>query len=586
MTTGFFRVYVFILLSGLCFYGKSQTTGTVLSDSFNGNALQAYWRVNTTSASVTVNNKLLVSGGDSSFNNFLEYNVKRLPYEKLNFSVIVVPQEKTADSYGISLFADSDSILYGSSLEVTLDLTDGSNSGKIMIGYNHQAPLAVSAPLNFLPGDTIRFAVNRNGWSFVATAQNSSRNETVQTTMISSSGRGSGGFWRLAFLGGSHHITHVQMDVTSRQSPRNIVIGNSITAGAGASAEIKRYVNLLFNQDALKFETIAMPSVKTADILRYVQEAIDLQPQYALLSVGVNDRNQFVDTNLFRSNYDTLVRKLIENHITPVLLTLVASGFGFIENTSPRYNGIISRIGLAYNVKVVDINPLLKNSSGVLSTSYSSDRVHPNDSGHYIIANHIFQSAPELNGIQTLPLKLLSFDVKKKKDHVQLQWVTAEEESLLKFTVERSDNGVHFYSTASIAPKQLINTVETEYFITDTPSYSKSDLYYRLKIINQDLTYQYSDVKKLATDLRSVEQVQVYPNPARSFVIIRFPALQQAGNMKTEVFDSFGRLVLFSNQPALNGLIRLSTTNLTAGIYFIKITDEANRVTQTKLVIQ
>jgi lysophospholipase L1-like esterase len=580
-----FSSILFIFFSVSQFYGYAQTIGTVFSDSFNGTSLQTYWRLNAPSVTVAVNDKLIVTGGDSSFHNFLEYKEKRLPYEKLNFSVIVVPQEKTSNSYGISLFADSDSILYGSSLEVTLDLTNGSNSGKIMVGYNHQTPLSVSTALTFQPGDTIRFSINRNGWNIEATAHNFTSNNTVQTTMINSSGRGSGGFWRLAFLGGSHHITHVLMDVASRQSPRNVVIGNSITAGAGASAETKRYVNLLFNQDAIKFETIAMPSIKSADVLKYVQEAVDLQPQYALLSVGVNDRNQFVDTNLFRSNYDTLVRKLKENQITPVLLTLVASGFGFVENTSPRYNGIISRIGLAYNVKVIDINPLLKNASGILSTSYSTGRVHPNDSGHYIIANHIFQSAPELNGIQTLPLKLHSFEVEKINDHVQLQWVTSEETNLLKFEVERSNDAVRFYSTASLFPKQIPGTAETKYTVTDKPSMGSANWYYRLKMIHTDWSYEYSLVKKLINNQRTTEQLQLYPNPASNYVIIRLPALQHQNQLKTEVTDSYGRVVISLNERAVSGGIHLSTAQLAAGIYFVRITDEANKVTQAKLVI-
>lgn len=577
--------FVYTLLWVLCFSVancKAQKVNhTVVNDSFHGTVIQPYWRVNQASATISQNEKLLVDGGDGSFNNFIEYSAGRLPFEEIQFSMLVVPQNKNASSYGVSLYADSDSILYGSSLEVNLDLTDGANSGMISIGYNHTV-YSTSASLGFVPGDSIQFSMQRNGWEIIAVAKNLNSNQTVSTTFRSSTGRGSGGYWRIAFLGGSQHICSASLNTNYIENPRCTVIGNSITSGSGASVMGNRYCNQLFDPYHTGFETLAFPSVKSVDVLRYLDEMIAIQPQYAVVSVGTNDRNQFIDTAVFRSNYDTIVRKLKEHSIQPVLLTLVPSGIGWLENLSAKYNLIIKRIGQEQQVKVVDINPVLKNSSGVLSTAYSVDQVHPNDSGHYLLAQFISQMAPELNNLTSLPVKFRSFTATKVNKLVELVWKTSNEEDVSFFEAERSIDGTRFLKTIRISKT---GSESGDYQLSfDNSDIANADfLYYRIKSVYQNGNIDYSYTLKVQNK-QVPEQLRVYPNPAHRIVIV-VSNLHNNKNSFVEVTDVQGKKMTVTYSKSGNEFI-IDVNNLPMGIYLAKIYNQGNTAATTKFVVQ
>lgn len=556
-----FMIFTFFLLQHVCCNVFGQTvTDTVFSDSFAGTALKNYWRVNKPTALLAVNDKLIVNGGDSSYTNFIEYNAKRVPFEKLRFSTVFVPQDKQFDSYGLTLFADSDSILYGSSLEVSLNLTNGSGGGVISIGYNHTI-YAVSAPLFFLPGDTIDFSLERNGWVLQARAYNRANATTVSANLNSSTGRGSGGCWRLAFLGGEQHVLHTALTASRIQRPHAVVLGNSITTGAGATAQEKRYVNLLFSPHATSFETAAFPSVKSADVQKYLDEVIALQPRYAVLSLGVNDRNQFVDTSVFRTNLYTIVTRLQQNNIIPLLLTLVPSGIGWLENLSAGYNHVIQSLGEQQAVKVVDVHTALKNGASVLNSNYAADQVHPNDSGHLVMATIINYYAPELNNLTVLPFELVFFNARAQDRQVELNWIAANDDALF-FDIERSINGRLFSRIASIPA----GTNSQHYRFTDK-DISEPELFYRLKIILKSGAAMYSSIVRAGLS-KPFFRLSASPNPAQAYTVIHTGTGSEAASYTVRLYTAAGVAVDAPVQKG-NGYLLLTTAGLPRGVYYV-----------------
>lgn len=554
---------------------SAQVIGVKVNDQFTGTTLQPYWHLNNPTGTITVNNKLQVQGGDSSFHNFIEYNQGRLPYEAVLFQTSFVPQNKTADSYGLSIYADSDSILYGSSFEAGIDLSSGSNSGRISLSYNKEI-LTVSSALLFTTGDTIDFKLERKGWTLTATAYNRATTQTVNTQLESSSGRGSGGYWRLVFLGGEQHILSVQISSAARKQKRTVVIGNSITSGAGATAIGNRYVNRLFNQDTSLFENVAMPSIKTADVLRYADEIIALQPQYALISLGTNDRNQFTDTAVFRLQYDSLLRKLRQADIVPVLLTLVPSGIGWVENLSPRYNFVINDLATLYGVKAVNINPVLKNGGAVLSTAYSADQVHPNDSGHILMAQKILQDAPELVLLSTLPVIDLQLQASCNNSNVVLDIHQASEQPYRSLAIETSNDAVHYRTLTTITGSLQKRVV---YYDSSSNHQARAPRYYRVKATTENGLVHYSAVRVAVCTVDGFAY-RLYPNPASTFVIVQFSAaISSSYNIK--VYNTAGVAVtVHTDQHA--GYAVIATGGLPAGLYRVVLTTSSgSRVVQT-----
>lgn len=76
----------------------------------------------------------------------------------------------------------------------------------------------------------------------------------------------------------------------------------------------------------------------------------------------------------------------------------------------------------------------------------------------------------------------------------------------------------------------------------------------------------------------------VFPNPAHDVVTISVN-IEKAGQRTLQIFDTQGRLVLEKRTEQLgNNKIDLDVSNWTAGIYFIKLTNEATGAVQDKKI--
>jgi hypothetical protein len=77
------------------------------------------------------------------------------------------------------------------------------------------------------------------------------------------------------------------------------------------------------------------------------------------------------------------------------------------------------------------------------------------------------------------------------------------------------------------------------------------------------------------------ELVQIYPNPARDYVILKF---SEIGMYSIRMYDMLGNLVLERKTEALN--YQMWVSKLPAGVYSIQIRNEKNEVVVEKIVVQ
>jgi len=82
-----------------------------------------------------------------------------------------------------------------------------------------------------------------------------------------------------------------------------------------------------------------------------------------------------------------------------------------------------------------------------------------------------------------LPLTLINFNAKYINDHTQLNWITADEQNVSHFIVERSDNGRQFYAVAKVAARNHSN-LET-YSAIDAAAINNI-AFYRLRCVDID----------------------------------------------------------------------------------------------------
>ncbi|MDP4284912.1 MAG: T9SS type A sorting domain-containing protein [Bacteroidota bacterium] len=121
------------------------------------------------------------------------------------------------------------------------------------------------------------------------------------------------------------------------------------------------------------------------------------------------------------------------------------------------------------------------------------------------------------NAVPT-PVKLLNFSAQQENKSIRLQWQTAQENNSKSFEIEHSMNTTN-WNTLATQPAAGNSAVVSSYSFNDaSPTYGKN--YYRLKQVDIDGSFTYSNVVSAEWSGTSGTLVEVYPNPvANSFTV-------------------------------------------------------------------
>ena len=138
----------------------------------------------------------------------------------------------------------------------------------------------------------------------------------------------------------------------------------------------------------------------------------------------------------------------------------------------------------------------------------------------------------------TLPVKLLSFSASAKHNTNTIKWSTTQEINASSFVIERSANSIRFSAIGEQAAKGTFETIH-QYQATDDQPISGTN-YYRLKMVDADGTFTYSEVVKVKA--ASEQQVSCFPNPAIDQVNLQMTNAQ-AGAYTYIVTTLTGRII-------------------------------------------
>ena len=167
------------------------------------------------------------------------------------------------------------------------------------------------------------------------------------------------------------------------------------------------------------------------------------------------------------------------------------------------------------------------------------------------------------------PVKLSSFSVDIKDNTAALSWsVENQDANSSHFEIERSANGKDFNQVAMVNATN--NTKQSYSFNDNDPSLSGS-VYYRLKMVDKNGQFAYSDIKTVQF-ANTGFSVLVYPNPIESVSKLRVN-LEKPQVIKVSISNSTGNLVQHFEIDGQRGMneksINLST--VPAGSYMIRI---------------
>jgi hypothetical protein len=98
---------------------------------------------------------------------------------------------------------------------------------------------------------------------------------------------------------------------------------------------------------------------------------------------------------------------------------------------------------------------------------------------------------------------ILEFRAEPSPNKITLNWKTGQENEISLFHVERSLNNQDFQTIGEVTPKGNNSSYE---FVDDNISRLKSIYYYRLKIINDNGTFQFSESLPVIPNVSVIKQ--------------------------------------------------------------------------------
>jgi hypothetical protein len=187
--------------------------------------------------------------------------------------------------------------------------------------------------------------------------------------------------------------------------------------------------------------------------------------------------------------------------------------------------------------------------------------------------------------LSTLPLTLSSFSISQANEsEVNVKWQTQYEQNTESFAVESSVDGSTWSKVASIAAAGN-SSVEKNYFYTDKkPAAYNTSILYRLKMIDRDGSYKYSDVKTIQLKNGGIIITNVSAQPLHAGQSSIFEIHSNAARkISVRIFDVNGTTINSINTMLSEGVNRIevpAARNISAGgIYFIKFSsDDFERV--------
>ena len=207
--------------------------------------------------------------------------------------------------------------------------------------------------------------------------------------------------------------------------PRYMALGDSITAGKGATPFTHGFVYLLYQQgtygqaNRTQFTNVGVPLAESVHVLNYqVPMAVQLfKPTVITITVGGNDLLKLL--SLPDPTDPDAVKKILEEfsinlaQILSILRSQLPPGAQiYIANlytipgipgadiVVPEFNKVLAFVAGQFNVPVVDIHSAFLGRSGLLLIErHGADvtEVHPTNAGHRVISNEFSKSYKQKN---------------------------------------------------------------------------------------------------------------------------------------------------------------------------------------------
>lgn len=174
--------------------------------------------------------------------------------------------------------------------------------------------------------------------------------------------------------------------------------------------------------------------------------------------------------------------------------------------------------------------------------------------------------------LENVPVEFISFTAASSKGEVQLTWTTATETNNNGFQVERQDNFSGKWNLEGFIDGNGTSTEKSVYTFNDRdPSAGKN--YYRLKQLDLNGSFSYSDVIEVSVIPMNFVLKQNYPNPFNPVTTIDY-YIPARGNVSLKVYDITGREaagLINENQKTGWHTVQFDASGLASGVYIYQL---------------
>jgi hypothetical protein len=198
--------------------------------------------------------------------------------------------------------------------------------------------------------------------------------------------------------------------------------------------------------------------------------------------------------------------------------------------------------------------------------------VSDNDANNSSYAQLIVVASP-------VPIKLSVFAVQPRKCEALLNWTTLSEINFSHFEVEYSVNGRQFIKVGTVPGKNVSTGSNYNFAYTQLNGTG----YYRLKLVDRDGRFEYSEVIHTSTNCKDQSKILVYPNPVQIDQKLVVNISGYTGKLTGELYNAASQKVkVYSLDVNTN---ELSVKELSAGVYLFKVLNDNNEVETFKIIV-
>ncbi|WP_439554811.1 putative Ig domain-containing protein [Dyadobacter sp.] len=257
------------------------------------------------------------------------------------------------------------------------------------------------------------------------------------------------------------------------------------------------------------------------------------------------------------------------NSVNPVsVATYTGEGETYSVVSGTGFNRLPPGLSIDPNTGIISGSPD-ENSQGIYTFL-----VEVRDSNGNRIGQRTYRINVQDN---SLPVTLASFNATAEGITTSLSWATSEESNSDRFDVERSQNGKVWSKIGSVKSAQESKGMKYYNFTDNMPAGGMN--YYRLKMVDLDESFAYSQIKEVKFGSTSF----VSPNPVRSGEMLKITLTDWSKVKQVQVINAAGKVVFESANAFSAGI---NTTNLSTGSYIVKVIQLDGNVSTHRFVKQ